>query len=35
MVRRRPVALLCSCNARPKKALVGHAQREINQATFL
>jgi hypothetical protein len=29
------VDLLCSRNARPKKALVGHAHWETNQAIFL
>jgi hypothetical protein len=30
-----PVDLLCSRNARPQKALVGHAQWETIQATIL
>jgi len=30
-----PVDLLCSCNARPQKALVGRAQWEINQPPSL
>ena len=32
--RRRPVGLLCSRNARPKKALVGRAQWETKQTTL-
>jgi hypothetical protein len=28
-----PDDLLCSCNARPRKALVGHAQWETNLAS--
>jgi len=30
-----PDELLCSCNARPKKALVGRAQWKINQPPSL
>jgi hypothetical protein len=30
-----PDDLLCSCNARPQKALVGHAQWKINQPPSL